>query len=183
MQTLLLVRHGNTRWNTKHLIQGKTDIPLSIEGIKESKKLSKIIDTTKIDICLSSPLKRTRETAKIITNGKKKIIYTKDLIERDFGIYEGTKVDNNLIIKLWDYELNYHECNIESIKDCLDRTKNFLDKLKNKYPNKTILIVTHGSFIKALHYNIIGYNNKTDFLSFNPKNATIYKYNIDEYKL
>ena len=24
MQTLLLVRHGNTRWNTKHLIQGKT---------------------------------------------------------------------------------------------------------------------------------------------------------------
>lgn len=111
---------------------------------------------------------------------KKKIIYTKDLIERDFGIYEGTKVDNNLIIKLWDYELNYHECNIESIKDCLDRAKNFLDKLKNKYPNKTILIVTHGSFIKALHYNIIGYNNKTDFLSFNPKNATIYKYNIDE---
>ena len=39
MQTLLLVRHGNTRWNTKHLIQGKTDIPLSIEGIKESKKI------------------------------------------------------------------------------------------------------------------------------------------------
>ena len=90
MQTLLLVRHGHTRWNTEHLIQGKTNIPLSIEGIKESKKLSKIIDTTKIDICLSSPLKRTRETAKIITNGKKKIIYTKDLIERDFGIYEGT---------------------------------------------------------------------------------------------
>lgn len=38
------------------------------------------------------------------------------------------------------------------------------------------LIVSHGGFIKALHFNLIGYDKNTDFLSFNPQNATVYEY-------
>lgn len=74
--------------------------------------------------------------------------------------------------------LNDTEGNIESIRDCLNRAKKFLDDIKVSYPNKTILIVSHGSFIKALHYNIVGYDENTDFLSFRPENATLYCYEI-----
>lgn len=58
------------------------------------------------------------------------------------------------------------------------RAKSFLDKVKQKYDGKNILVVSHGSFIKALHFNLVGYNEDTDFLSFNPSNAIIYEYDM-----
>ena len=75
-----------------------------------------------------------------------------------------------------DYKLNDSSHNIESVHDCLKRANILLNKIKKNYPNKSILLVTHESFMKALHYNIIGYNKNTDFLSFNPENATLYEY-------
>lgn len=136
------------------------------------------MDLSKIDICICSPLKRTKETAELIVGDKKKIIYDELLLERGFGDFEGKKIDFNLIFKQWDYKLNDKEGNIETIKDCLARAKKFLDKVKKEYSNKSILIISHGSFIKTLHFNIIGYYENTDFLSFNPKNTTLYEYNI-----
>lgn len=75
MNKLYIVRHGETDWNNKGLLQGTTDIELNKEGIKQVQELSKIIDLDKIDICICSPLKRTKETAKILVSNKKKIIY------------------------------------------------------------------------------------------------------------
>ena len=79
---------------------------------------------------------------------------------------------------MWDYQLNTNEGNLESLKDCLARAKKFLDKIKEKYPNKVVLIVSHGSFMKSLHYTILGYNENTNFLDFKPENAKVYVYNI-----
>ena len=79
----------------------------------------------------------------------------------------------------WDYKLNDSSHNIESIQDCLSRAKKFIDKVKVEYPNKTILIISHGGFIKMLHLNLIGYDKNTNFLSFNPKNAVLYEYEVD----
>ena len=58
----------------------------------------------------------------------------------------------------------------------MERAKQFINKIKNNYPNKNILIVSHAGLIKALHFNLIGYDENTDFLSFVPKNTTIYEY-------
>lgn len=30
--------------------------------------------------------------------------------------------------------------------------------------------------MKALHFNLVGYDENTDFLSFNQKNTTLYEY-------
>ena len=179
MNKIYIVRHGKTDWNVKGLLQGTIDIELNEDGIKEAKKISRKIDFSKIDICLCSPLKRTRETARILVGNKIPIIYDSMLVERSFGDYEGKPNNSDLIEQQWDYKLNDSSNNIESIKICLARAKNFLDKIKKEYPNKTILIISHGAFIKALHFNIIGYNEKTDFLSFNPKNSVLYEYEIN----
>lgn len=178
MSKLYIVRHGKTSWNEKGLLQGSTDIELNPDGIKEAKELALKLDLSKIDICISSPLKRARQTAKILVGNKLKIIYDDLLKERGFGNYEGKKINYDLIGKQWDYLLNDSSNGIESIKDCLDRAKIFLDKIKKEYPNKNILIVSHGGFIKALHFNLIGYGENTDFLTFNPKNATLYEYDF-----
>ena len=80
--------------------------------------------------------------------------------------------------KQWDYKLNDASENIESIQDCLKRSKKFINKINKKYKNKNILIVSHGSFIKTLHFNLIGYDENTDFISFSPKNAIVYEYEL-----
>ncbi len=178
MNKLYVVRHGKTEWNVKGLLQGITDISLNEEGIKEAKELSSKLDLSKIDLCICSPLKRAKQTAEILVGNHVEIIYDDLLIERKFGDYEGEKIDFNLIGKQWDYKLNDSSHNIESVRDCLKRSKKFLDKIKKDYPNKNILIVSHGSFIKTLHFNMVGYNENTDFLSFNPKNTTLYEYGI-----
>ncbi len=179
MNKIYIVRHGKTDWNDQRLLQGTTDIKLNEEGIKQAEKLASQIDYSDIDICLCSPLKRTRQTAEILAGNQVKIIYDSMLIERCFGTYEGKPIDFDLTEKQWDYKLNDDFHSIESLHNCLKRAKNFLDKIKKEYPNKTLLIVSHGSFIKALHFNLIGYDENTDFLSFNPQNCVIYEYVID----
>lgn len=179
MNKLYIVRHGKTDWNIKGLLQGSADIEVNEEGIAQAKELAKNINIDQIDICICSPLKRTRKTADILVGDKKEIIYDDLLIERGFGNYEGKKIDFALIASQWDYKLNDSSNNIESIQDCLLRANIFLNKIKEKYPNKSLLIVSHGSFIKALHFNLVGYDENTDFLSFNPKHTTLYTYDYE----
>lgn len=84
--TIYLVRHGETEWNVKKLIQGQKDIPLNEKGKKQAGKLKKI----KFDAIYSSDLKRAAETAKIIAGKRRlKIIKSTALRERYFGKFQG----------------------------------------------------------------------------------------------
>ncbi len=179
MNKLYIIRHGKTEWNEKKLLQGKTDIELNNEGINQAKELRDSFDFSKIDVCICSPLKRTKKTAEIIIENRIPIIYDSLLLERGFGDYEGKPIIFDLIADQWNYKLNDSTNGIEPIHDCLDRAKKFLNNINKKYSNKNILIVSHGSFIKALHFNLTGYNEDTDFLSFNPQNAVVYEYELD----
>lgn len=176
MNTLYVVRHGKTNWNKMGAVQGITDVELNEDGINDAIKLSKTINLDEIDVCISSPLKRAKKTAEIITNNKIDVICDDLLIERCFGDYEASKASYDFLAKCWDYKLNYSSNDVEPIRDCLNRAKVFLDKIKREYPDKNILIVSHGAFIKAIHFNIVGYDENTDFLSFKPQNTTLYKY-------
>lgn len=178
MTKLYIVRHGQTDWNVQKLLQGAMDIELNEEGIKQAEELAQKLDLDKIDICFCSPLKRTKQTASILVGDKIDIIYDSTIVERGFGDYEGKPINFDLIFSQWDYKLNDSSNNIESIQDCLLRAKKFIDKIKEEYPNKTILIISHGSFIKALHFNLTGYDENTDFLSFNPRNSVLYEYAV-----
>lgn len=176
MQKIYMVRHGKTDWNELGIIQGHTDTDLNQNGIEETKELAKKLPIDKIDLVICSPLKRTRQTAELLVQGKKEIIYDDLLIERSFGDLEGTKFNYDDFIRYQDYKLNDESNNIESIKTCIRRAEKFLEKIKQNYPDKTILIVSHGVFIKYLHFCIKGYDENTDFLSFYAKNSIIYEY-------
>ena len=178
MIKLYVVRHGKTDWNNLNIMQGLTDIPLNEEGRRQAENLARQIDLDNIDLCFSSPLKRARETADIIVRNKKEVVEDQLLVERSFGELEGKTIDFDLVYRQWN-DLDDKTGNVESIRECLNRAKDFLDKIKKEYPNKSILIVSHGGFIKALHFSIIGYDKDTDFLSFKPENAIIYEYELN----
>ena len=165
MNKIYVVRHGETDWNKNGICQGKTNISLNENGVAQAKVLKDKINVNLIDICYVSPLNRTIETAKIITNNKLDLIIDDRIVERGFGTLEGKP-------------FNYDEYDIEAIKEVLKRAKDFLDYLNKTYDNKNILIISHGAFIKALYFNIVGYNSKTDFLSFFPKNGEVLEFDI-----
>lgn len=174
---LYVIRHGRTSWNEKGLMQGRVNIKLSETGKKEAKDIREKLKDINFDICISSPLKRTLETASIVTDNKYKIITDELLIERNLGEFEGKKYAEYEKLKFWDYKLNNDSYGVEPVKDILKRTSSFLNNLKEKN-YKTVLIVSHAATIRAINYNIIGYDSNTKFLEFKPVHGKVYEYEI-----
>ena len=175
---MYMVRHGCTDWNDKGLMQGCTDISINNTGVKQANEAKEKLKDINFDICISSPLNRTLQTSKIIIEDKCEIICDDLLLERGMGNFEGKYHEQYAKLNYWDYDLNNDSNGVESVKNILSRTKKFLDKIKKQYPNKIILIVSHAATIRAIHYNIIGYDNKTNFLDFKPQTGEVYKYEI-----
>lgn len=178
MIKIYIVRHGQTNWNEKGLMQGNTDITLNEIGLKQANKAKEDLKDIKFDICISSPLKRALETARIITDNRCKIILDDLLLERGMGDFEGKDYRLYKKYDFYNYEQNLSIYGVESIKALLNRTKIFLDKMKKEYQNKTVLIVSHAATIRSLHYNIIGYDKNTHFLDFKVENGECHKYEI-----
>ena len=178
------IRHGQTDWNLACRIQGRTDVPLNETGLEQAEEVRKKIADLEFDICYASPLARAAETARIVVDGKCEIVYDERLVERFFGDFEG-KVAKDYkwtgLIKgdLYDRKMNITEGGMESIKELLARSKEFLDWLLTTHDaDSRILVVAHGAFLKTLHYNIIGYDDETDFYDFYLKNGEVVEYNI-----
>ena len=89
---LYIMRHGTTEWNKKHMLQGRTDVPLNDDGRLMAAEAAEIYKDIHFDVCYCSPLIRARETAEIFLKGRNIPIITDDrLMEMCFGIYEGTE--------------------------------------------------------------------------------------------
>ena len=67
---------------------------------------------------------------------------------------------------------------IETAKDLFARASDLLNDIKEKYSDKTVLVVSHGATIRALHYIITGYDEKTNFLEMKIPNCSILEYEI-----
>ncbi len=83
-----LIRHGRTEWNDAGRLQGRSDIPLS-EAERERLGGLALPPSWKDADILSSPLKRARETADILTENF--VREDTALIELDLGDWEGKR--------------------------------------------------------------------------------------------
>lgn len=66
MSYLILVRHGESRWNLANKFQGWIDVPLSKHGIEEAIVTARNLKDIKIDKAFVSRLERARQTLTII---------------------------------------------------------------------------------------------------------------------
>ena len=68
MEQFVLVRHGETAWNSDNRIQGSVDIPLSDKGRMQAESLACYMDENgfTFDLTFCSDLKRSRNTAEIL---------------------------------------------------------------------------------------------------------------------
>ena len=86
MTRLLLVRHGETEFNSVGRIQGHTDIDLSTKGIRQVELLADYLADEPIDVIYSSDLRRAARSAEIIASRLgKKVITRPELREINYG--------------------------------------------------------------------------------------------------
>jgi len=65
---LVLVRHGQSKWNLENKFTGWTDVELSEQGIEEAKEAGKVLKEKgfEFDVAYTSVLKRANDTLNYI---------------------------------------------------------------------------------------------------------------------
>lgn len=143
MTRLLLVRHGETVDNVNQIMQGQTQGELTQNGVLQAEELARQMSDDQIDVFVSSDLKRSIDTCKIIAHSHGlPVVQTPLLRERDWGGFTGRFIPD-LKDEPWPDD-------IETITDLRARAQAFLDFIKEHYPEKTVLAVGHGIINKAI---------------------------------
>ena len=162
---VMLIRHGQTDWNKKKLVQGWSDIELNEEGINETKRFSKSIEKNYWDYVISSDLSRARETATIISKHLNiPLLITDKLRERNYGVYEGFDIEY-LTYKQTHINIMSEFPEGESYKFFYKRINFFWNRLIQEYSDKNLIIITHKGVLHII-CNIIGIKIEWDNLTF-----------------
>lgn len=156
---IYVARHGQTDWNKQNILLGSTDKPLNEIGRSQALQLKTNLENIKFNYIISSDLKRTVETAQIVTNNNQNIILNSNLRERYYGDLEGTTPKN--INRFWNVKYNINESSVEPIREFLNRIFTELDTIIRTYDDTdNILIVTHYGVVMAIDAY---FNNKFDY--------------------
>jgi probable phosphoglycerate mutase len=138
---LYVTRHGETDANALRQIQGRRDIPLNATGIAQAEELKTRLKTVRFDRIYTSPLSRARKTAEIVNSDRQVPLIVDDrLIEMSYGDLEGTSTSSFEAYERKDFSRYPHG---ESFLDVAARVYPFIDELKRRHPDETILIVGH----------------------------------------
>lgn len=90
MTTIVLARHGETRWNRDSRFQGHADPPLTALGRAQARALAASLAGERLDAVYSSPLRRALETAEIVAQRLAlEVQPVEDLREVDVGSWQG----------------------------------------------------------------------------------------------
>lgn len=150
---LYIIRHGQTKCNVENKYNCRLDEDINDVGIKQAIEASKQIQNLDIDLIICSPMIRTKHTCEIINVNNVPVTYDDRLMEREGGVLTNTTHNNDYF---YNEYYNYYSENIveglESLPDLFKRTHSFLDEIKEKYKDKNILLVTHGTVARSMQF-------------------------------
>jgi len=172
------VHRRNMEYSAKLTKKGREQTSESFKNFKE-----------KIDIFISSPLERAKETAQIICEQTgfplEKIIYDERVREQETSsFFEGK--DKTIFNKYYDEDYLNNPNEIlpdgESFAQVIKRIGHFIYELETKYSGKDILIIGHGNATDALSFVTRGLLLDTLSIKNDPfisiKNAEIREFNF-----
>lgn len=188
MNTICLMRHGETDANKKFIVQGRMDNPLNDYGRFQAKRTGEYLvrNHEEFDLVVSSPLKRAYETAKLVVaefHSPKVILINSDLTERNFGDYDGKKIDEEYARLVTTDQIP----NMEKNRDLESRVLHALQVLCDKNPEKKILVVVHSHVIKAVLVQLLPaftytsylFNCSLNYLSYDQGSFQVLAHNIN----
>jgi glucosyl-3-phosphoglycerate phosphatase len=155
MKKLVLVRHGETEWNAKYMLQGQKDIALSPKGKLQAAAIAPLLEELKPAVALSSDLRRARDTAAIL---RLQPHLAPAWREVHLGAWEGRTKEELLAEDpdaYWDWRNGrFDPPGAESWEVLKARVGRALDELPQS--DGSIVVVTHGGTIRAACSLLIG---------------------------
>lgn len=158
MKKLYLLRHGQTEFNVKKLVQGRCDSPLTDLGRQQAQAAAAWLKAHGVvpDKVASSPLGRAMATASLVATellGRDAAVEPcEGIIERSYGTFEEGPHDA-LPTDVWDPGEDLIPFGGEGSHALQERMVGTLTNLMGAKDTETLLAVSHGSasrqFIKA----------------------------------
>jgi broad specificity phosphatase PhoE len=160
-----LVRHGETAENIQMRYLGTRDEPLTEKGLLQARQAAEALSQLKIELVVSSPMRRARDTAIQIQQAcGVELRLDSRLAEGSFGRWEGlTRSD---VLKLgshdaemlfrWESDSSFAPPGGESIQQIQQRVTRLVEDLTVEFPECSIVLVSHVGPIKALIAAVLG---------------------------
>jgi len=133
--------HSTTKDNETHISSGWKDTELSELGIQQSKEMGERFKNIKIDLICCSDLKRAVDSVNIAFGDKYLIVADKRLRELNYGDFNGKPSD--IVEPMKKDHIKELYPNGESYEQAIARNQEFYRELKEKYPDKIVLVVGH----------------------------------------
>jgi broad specificity phosphatase PhoE len=179
---ILFVRHGETDWNVKRIIQGWRGTHLNALGKRQARLMAARVKQMglQLDEVFSSDLLRAHQTAEILARSLKlKPKKRHDLRERNFGDWEGKSIEA-LLSKYSlggkvrkDPFLAYDPKGGEGMPVFAKRMRGFLNAMIKEQAGKTVAAVTHGGPMRIAACLAAGIDPKKYFVLGRPGNASL----------
>ena len=176
---LIILRHGETDYNAKGIMQGKTNTILNQNGINNALKIREELEKYNIDYVISSPLKRAVQTASIVCD--KPMFLDDRLTERDLGLYEGKDISTYDSKKYGNIKNVCTENGVEAITDVIERTFDLLDEIVTL--DKTVLLVSHSAVLKVVPYYFEGLPQDNMVENYKLQNTEYKVFEIEKRKI
>ena len=164
MTKLIIVRHGFSTSNLKKTLTGHLDAPLSEMGQKQGVAVSEYLyKNYHFDHIYSSDLKRAVQTIAHLSDlSNMPIIKDQGLREICCGVWEGLPLTQIMEEYTEDYE-KWHSYSSdvcpkggETFSELQQRAFKTLNKIAEENQGKTLVIATHGGFIKVVQGKLLG---------------------------
>jgi broad specificity phosphatase PhoE/ribonuclease HI len=154
---LVLLRHGETELTQQRRYSGRGDVPLSAQGRRQAKAAAARVTTvvSGIDLVVTSPLSRCVATAEQVAAGVVPVQVEDDLIECDFGEWEGLTFAD--VRERWPEQLaewlsspSIAPPGGESFDAVAARVRTALTRLLAEHVGEVLVLVSHVTPIKLI---------------------------------
>ena len=161
---LILLRHGETESNRQRLALGREDVPLNEKGRRQAGALASSLDGVTVSAVFASPLRRAVETARPLAEARGLDVQVdEDLTEMAVGELEGL-TPQELRDRYGDFLRQWFSTEAgrlrmpggESLQDVQDRAWAAIERLRERHPEDTVVVVTHNFTIHAILCRALG---------------------------
>ncbi|MBI2024156.1 class I tRNA ligase family protein [Candidatus Giovannonibacteria bacterium] len=164
---LILMRHGEAMHNVEKLTtidpENDSDDKLTEAGIKAAGEAAKKLKKEKIDVIVSSPSYRTKETAEIVRRviGFSDFETDKDLYEILVMGFAGKPLSEYRGAFESDEErFTKRPLGAENLRELRARVMRAAKRIREKYAGKNILVISHGDPARVMEWAIKGLEEK-----------------------
>jgi probable phosphoglycerate mutase len=178
---IILIRHGETEWNSQLRMQGHSNSALSAVGRGQIQALGEWMKNVSFEHIYSSDSLRARQTAEAITQYSGDTLqFDQRIREKNLGVFEGlTSIEAREqlpeIYRLFKTGgANYVIDEGESTQQVLDRALEFIEEIRLRHPEQRVVMVTHGGVVRVLMKHTLGLSLDAP-TSFLIKNTGIFR--------